>query len=166
MALSDQRQNRNGATETCPQPWKLKNLWEKKKPPPKIPAKPETPVPPDKSAANKFLQRPNRTVPVTLKIRKYDEDEKGKSIEVLKKRSALESKYELPFIEEAKRKEELAAAAKAAAENQSSLAALKAMVLTRRRLRLDPEKHLYFLCKFVAPPFLQNFSQIFPCSLK
>jgi len=161
MALSDQRPNGNESTVSSPQPWKLKNLWEKKKTPPKTPSKtppktppksppktppPETAVPSVvKSLEEQFLNRPNRSIPVTFKVRKYDADEKGKSIEVIKKRSSLEVKYELPFIEEAKRKEELAAAAKAAEKNQSSLAALKAMVMTRRRLRLDPEKHLYFL---------------------
>lgn len=60
----------------------------------------------------------------------------------VKKRSL----YEHPFLQDTLLKEEADAAAAAATANVSSLASLKALLLTRRRLRLDPEKHLYFLC--------------------
>ncbi|XP_024384577.1 vesicle-associated protein 4-1 isoform X2 [Physcomitrium patens] len=59
----------------------------------------------------------------------------------VKKRSL----YEHPFLQDTLLKEEADAAAAAATANVSSLASLKALLLTRRRLRLDPEKHLYFL---------------------
>lgn len=55
--------------------------------------------------------------------------------------------YEHPFLHESLMREEAEYAAGAAAANTSSLAAWKALLLTRRRLQLDPAKHLYFLCE-------------------
>ncbi|KAG0611219.1 hypothetical protein M758_7G124100 [Ceratodon purpureus] len=55
--------------------------------------------------------------------------------------------YEHPFLQETLMREEAeyAAAAAATVNTSSSLAAWKALLLTRRRLQLDPAKHLYFL---------------------
>ena len=61
--------------------------------------------------------------------------------------------YEHPFLHETLLREEVDAAA-AAAANTSSLAAWKALLLTRRRLQLDPAKHLYFLCKHTSSSHL------------
>lgn len=56
--------------------------------------------------------------------------------------------YEHPFLHDLsmmREEAEYAAAAAAVAVNTSSLATWKALLLTRRRLQLDPAKHLYFL---------------------
>jgi hypothetical protein len=57
--------------------------------------------------------------------------------------------YEHPFLHDLSmmREEAEYAAAAAVAVNTSSLATWKALLLTRRRLQLDPAKHLYFLCE-------------------
>lgn len=54
--------------------------------------------------------------------------------------------YEHPFLHDTLFREEADAAA-AANASTSSLAAWKALLLTRRRLQLDPAQHLYFLCE-------------------
>lgn len=121
-----------------PQPWRLKKLWEGMKKTP-----PRTKSPPTKHLV---VGGSGHSVPVILRKPKYPDDDEEDKSKRMKIKKEFQYKHQLPFVDDVKRKDMVAAATKQ--KEESAFSALKAMVLTRRRLRLDPDKHLHFLCEF------------------